>query len=141
MPQVQLILPEGPLAPLEFELGARPNLELLQKWVGGLIETVYFEDDPSGLWHIGYVNEEGLIHQLPRNRFAEKVFVRYPHLVGTCVVLEGLENPWWFDGNYKPVRAATKEEALHASQSGDDEITENGVALSIGTRGEDDEEG
>ena len=52
----------------------KPSLEELQKLVGGYIEAIYFEDDPLGYWHIGWVNEEFLIKQLPQNHAASIFF-------------------------------------------------------------------
>jgi Domain of unknown function (DUF3846) len=45
-----------------------PTLEVLQKCVGGLIESL-FTDQLGNIEVTGYVNEEGLLLQLPINTF------------------------------------------------------------------------
>lgn len=138
MPAVSILYagPQTPAVDLPQFAERQPRLEELQEMVGGYIQQVYFEDDPMAFWHVGYVNEEGLLQGLPPNLGAEARFPQYEGLLGNCVVIEGVGS-WWYDMKTdKKIRLATKEEALRASQTGRDHVVENGVHMYIS---EDDE--
>jgi len=52
----------------------KPSLETLQKAVGGYIERVPDWDKFEGESCIAYCNEEGLLHNLPRNLNATQLW-------------------------------------------------------------------
>jgi hypothetical protein len=68
--------------------GKAPTLEQLQKMVGGYIEVVSLSDGRQLI-----VNEEGLLHDLPKNPEATALNVAMgngqPLIVGNAVVLGG----------------------------------------------------
>jgi hypothetical protein len=61
-------------------IGYKPDLETMQKAVGGLIERVQAGDV------VLYVNEEGLLHGLPPNQSINKALG--VSLVGDVIVME-----------------------------------------------------
>lgn len=95
-----------------------PNLKELQAIVGGLIQPVYFPDDPMGFWHVGYVNESGRLLNLEPNTQCAHLFPQYEDpFCGPCVTLEGFETHWWLTMDTEtPVRPGTREECLGVSQ-------------------------
>lgn len=137
MPTITIYRPGQPTERIERSLEDAPKLAELQGWVEGYIQPVYFDDDPCGYWHVGFANEEGLIHRMAYNPGASAVFGRYPDgLVGPVVALEGFQRFWWHDAEkWEPVRVATREECLAASQGGGpEEIEEDGRKLVLGER-------
>jgi hypothetical protein len=138
MPTITIYRPGQPVEVLDGDVAGYPTLPMLQGWVEGYIQPVYFNDDPCGYWHVGYANEEGVIHRMRYNPAASRVFSRYQDgLVGPVVALEGFERFWWHSkSEWVPVRAATREECLAASQGhGPEEIEEGGCSLVLGERG------
>jgi hypothetical protein len=97
---------------------ATPSLRDLQAIVGGLIQPVYFPDDPMGFWHVGYVNESGRLLNLEPNTQCAHLFPQYEEpFCGPCVTLEGFETYWWCRvHDLQPVRPGTREECLGVSQ-------------------------
>jgi len=136
MPTITIYRPGQPVEVLERDVAGYPTLVTLQEWVEGYIQPVYFPDDPCGYWHVGYANEEGLIHRMPYNAEASRVCPQYPGgFVGPVVFLDGFQRFWWLDADSsEPVRVATREECLRASTAGTDMIEEDGRELVLGER-------
>lgn len=85
------ISPEGEVTVHEDEI----TLDFLQGEVKGWIETA---PNLRGVEAEGYVNEEGLIIQMPRNPVAESFF-GYGPLCGPCVVVGPIDE----EGNSTPI--------------------------------------
>jgi len=118
--------------PEELLAADTPSYHVLQGWVGGLIAPVYFDDDPMGYWHIGFVNDNGIAEGCQYNSVASQIFPRYQDgLLGNCVILEGVGPHGWHNAKtWEVVRIASKEECLQVSRGEiSDTMEENGVQL------------
>lgn len=71
-----------------------PTLEKMQAVVGGLIEPAFTWDSPSGKNRAitGYVNEEGLIYQLPQYIMVIHVAGTGPRAVSGPMIIIGLDD-------------------------------------------------
>lgn len=95
----------------------RPSLEEIQAIVGGNVEfvTVLGATNPAWVYTTMIVNEEGLIHNLPRNEAATKLYQRnireqYPHA----------ENPFLAAAEAMEARAASIGTKVIRSSPSDD---------------------
>ena len=80
--QLHIISPENHRTIIVIE--KEPSLEQLQKAVGGYIEVVKVRFE--GKIRDAYVNEEGLLKQLPYNPYASELSVNRHHLVGNIAI-------------------------------------------------------
>jgi len=83
MNQILVIHTDGGITPIQQE--APPTLKQVQDWVKGYVQPVGI--DPTFGKEM-YVNEEGLLDNLPENKFAT-ILAQIPvgtHLVGDAVV-------------------------------------------------------
>jgi hypothetical protein len=78
------------------EITKVPNLEQLQKAVGGYIELIPYFSKYEGKKCIALCNENGKIKGLPANRIAQKLWetaygspIRLDHLVGSIAIIVG----------------------------------------------------
>lgn len=85
MKKILLIKHDGEMEKIEQK--ESPTLRQMQEWVGGLVELVFVSPEFGKQM---YVNEEGMMKELPIN-YEASLMSGGQHIVGNAVIFENFE--------------------------------------------------
>ena len=84
--QPVLITSDGTVTPITPENGKSFNLKEMQAHVGGNIEIYPMPQAKRAIKRIMIMNEEGRLHDLPKNVVASAAFGPTGHIVGDIII-------------------------------------------------------